>query len=104
MAATKTVTVEIADTEVEYEAAECASCGQQHNVDEMTSVLAGEYEYYHRTSTFEFDSFPDELYFCPYCRDEPISLRLSGNYGPLLLLTCLSMFLGVMFTLMFMTV
>jgi len=104
MTDTETVTVEIADTEVEYEAAECASCGQQHNVEEMTPVLAGEYEDYHKLYTFEFDSKPQKSYFCKYCRDEPISLRLEGKQGTLALLILLSMFLGSMLTLMIITV
>ena len=104
MTDTETITVEIGDTEVEYEAAECASCGQQHNVDEMTPVLVGECDDYHKTNTFEFDHSPDELYFCPYCRDEPLSLRLKGESTPLLLLTACSAFLGAMLTAMVFTV
>jgi len=94
MTDTETVTVEIADTEVKYDAAECASCGQQYNVEEMTPVLAGEYEDYHRANTFKFNCSPNKLYFCPYCRDEPISLRLEGKQATLALAMLLSIFLG----------
>jgi len=97
MSDTKEVTVEIADTEVTYEAAECASCGQQHNVDEMTPLLVGEYEYYHANFTYQFDDKPHKLYFCPYCVDEPLSVRVASAMSEilfLLMMVLLSMILG----------